>query len=689
MVSNANTIIAEAYRPNRRLGIGHYMRRYAPMAALIVVVFMFGLGSWFLFTAKRIEILVAEGDGSAIPHSIEVDVDIDMGLSLPLGSLRLMPTGAYRISINAPGYRPLEDDLVITDGSKKLEYRIERLPARLAVTSEPSGATILVNGTELGLTPFTDVQVPAGTWIVSATLPLYAPIEQEIKLEGRGIAQALHLAFDPDFARVRLTSSPSGAEVLVHREARGNTPLEVELESGTQELVFRKDGYANKTIEIDVVANEAQNPPTVQLEKASASARVESKPEGAVVLVNGAYQGVTPIRLSLTPEQAHSIRVRKTGYAEATQSVSLAPGASRQVRFDLIRSIGEVVVKVWPEDTTLLVDGREQSEANVRLELSSEPHRLEFRRLGYAPEVRNITPRAGFTQRVDVRLMTIEDARVARLKPEITTSSNQTLVLLNPTAIELGASRREAGRRANEVLRTVPLVREFYLATTEVSNAQFRAFAPGHSSGSHAGHTLDGDSQPAIGISWDEAARYCNWLSEQDGLTPIYDIRGASVQGWDVNRSGYRLPTEAEWAFAARYVGEAQALLKMPWGNAPKPPERHGNYADTSATYVVSRVIFGYNDNHIVSAPVASFAPNQHGIFDLGGNVAEWVQDFYEQSPAREQPADATGPQKGEYHVVRGSSWMHGSVSDLRLSYRDYGRDGRADLGFRIAKYVE
>ena len=657
------------------------------MAALIVIVLLVGLGSWFLFTAKRIEIVVVELDGSAIPTSTVIT--INEGFSLSLANLRLMREGEYRIQIGAPGYVSIEDVLIIDDNSRSFEYRLERLPARLAVSSEPSGATISLDGTELGTTPFRDVQVPAGTWAVQATLPLYTPIEQELILEGRDLLQELHLEFEPNFARVQLTSSPSGAEVLVDRQLSGVTPFEIDLESGPRELVFRKAGYANKTVTLEVIANEAQNPPSVQLEKASASVRVESNPEDAVVLVNGAYQGVSPIRLSLTPERTHSIRVRKTGYEESTQRVTLAPGASRRLRFDLTRSIGEVLVNVWPEDTTLLVDGREQPEANTRLELSSEPHRLEFRRLGYAPEVREITPRAGFTQRVDVRLMTLEDARLARLVPEIRTSSNQTLVLLKPTTIELGASRREAGRRANEVLRTVPLVREFYLATTEVTNAEFRAFAPGHSSGSHAGHVLDGDRQPAVGVRWDEAARYCNWLSQQDGLTPVYNIRGAKVEGWDISRSGYRLPTEAEWAWAARYVGKEQALLKTPWGDTPRPPERHGNYADTSATYVVSRVIFGYNDNYIVSAPVASFAPNQHGLYDMGGNVAEWVQDFYEQTPSPEQPPDATGPPEGEYHVIRGSSWMHGSVSDLRLSYRDYGVEGRADLGFRIAKYVE
>ena len=102
---------------------------------------------------------------------------------------------------------------------------------------------------------------------------------------------------------------------------------------------------------------------------------------------------------------------------------------------------------------------------------------------------------------------------------------------------------------------------------------------------------------------------------------------------------------------------------------------------------LVGRIIFGYNDNHAAAAPVGTFAANAKGIYDLGGNVAEWVNDFY-QHPAPEG-TPPLGPAAGEYHVIRGSSWMHGTTTELRLSFRDYGIDGRRDLGFRLARFAE
>ena len=100
------------------------------------------------------------------------------------------------------------------------------------------------------------------------------------------------------------------------------------------------------------------------------------------------------------------------------------------------------------------------------------------------------------------------------------------------------------------------------------------------------------------------------------------------------------------------------------------------------------QVIFGYNDNHIGAAPVGTYPPSAIGIYDLSGNVAEWTNDFYE-IPNGEPVNDPLGPSSGDYHTIRGSGWMNGTISDLRVSFRDYGIGGRQDVGFRIARFAE
>ena len=85
---------------------------------------------------------------------------------------------------------------------------------------------------------------------------------------------------------------------------------------------------------------------------------------------------------------------------------------------------------------------------------------------------------------------------------------------------------------------------------------------------------------------------------------------------------------------------------------------------------------------------MGTFTANALGLYDMGGNVAEWTGDYYA-IPERDTVADPIGPAQGEYFVIKGSSWMHGTITDLRLTFRDYGVDGRQDVGFRLARYAE
>jgi formylglycine-generating enzyme required for sulfatase activity len=122
------------------------------------------------------------------------------------------------------------------------------------------------------------------------------------------------------------------------------------------------------------------------------------------------------------------------------------------------------------------------------------------------------------------------------------------------------------------------------------------------------------------------------------------------------------------------------------------PPDRSGNFADVSAaTLLRSSNLITYNDSFPVTAPSGSFAPNAVGVFDLGGNVSEWVLDYWAiGSPQTEVvTVDPLGPEQGRFHVIRGSSWRSYMIADLRLASRGYSADNREDIGFRIARNLE
>jgi formylglycine-generating enzyme required for sulfatase activity len=235
----------------------------------------------------------------------------------------------------------------------------------------------------------------------------------------------------------------------------------------------------------------------------------------------------------------------------------------------------------------------------------------------------------------------------------------------------------------------VQFKRPFYVGVNEVTNGQFRKFKSEHRSGIVGQHTLDLDNQPVVGVTWQEAALFCNWLSQQEGLPPAYENKNGKLTPVQPLTTGYRLPTDAEWEWVSRYEGGGK-FRRYPWGDSLPVAARSGNYADATARLIIQDVIPDYDDGFAAAAPAGKFAANPLGLFDLGGNVAEWVHDYYTVSGDSSSVAvDPAGPADGKQHVIRGSSWKQSGVTDLRLSARDFSDSQRNDVGFRIARYAE
>ncbi len=429
--------------------------------------------------------------------------------------------------------------------------------------------------------------------------------------------------------------------------------------------------------------------PTVQLERADGRVRLATVPSGAAIAVNGAFRGRTPATVTLAPGRRHTITVSKPGYQSQSRTLSVAADSGRRLTLELAPEVGRVAVRTEPAEAQLFIDGEPQTEREFTL--TAIAHQFEARADGFSPAKQSVTPRPGFPQQLVLKLEPLVETVAGRFASSIETAGGQTLRLVLPAEFTMGSSRREEGRRSNEVLRRVRLTRPVYISEREITNAEFRRFMPDHDSGEFGGLDLNGDDQPVVGVTWEDAVQYCNWLSIQDGLQPVYEPDGDKwVAALPANRNGYRLPTEAEWAYVARYAGAA-APRRFPWGDELPPPDRAGNFADLSARSILNPTLVTYSDGFPVSAPVGQFPPNPLGFYDLGGNVAEWVHDPYDVTPSApsEVIADPMGRPSGRYHVVRGASYKSATVAQLRLSHRDYRDAAREDLGFRIARGVE
>jgi formylglycine-generating enzyme required for sulfatase activity len=244
-------------------------------------------------------------------------------------------------------------------------------------------------------------------------------------------------------------------------------------------------------------------------------------------------------------------------------------------------------------------------------------------------------------------------------------------VLVAGGTFTMGSPGDEAGRDSDEGPQHSVTVGSFYLGKNEVTQKEWEGLM---------GTSLEeqkalagpsylygvGDNYPMYYVSWLEAVKYCNARSEDEGLKKAYTIDGTTVTcNWAAG--GYRLPTEAEWEYAAKGGKDGPGFL---YSGSDTPGE--------VAWYSVNS---GY-EAHEVGTKTA----NGLGVYDLSGNLWEWCWDWYGDygEAAQNNPR---GPDSGSARVLRGGSWNFGA-GVLRSSVRsDVGPSYRGeDLGFRLAR---
>jgi formylglycine-generating enzyme required for sulfatase activity len=204
----------------------------------------------------------------------------------------------------------------------------------------------------------------------------------------------------------------------------------------------------------------------------------------------------------------------------------------------------------------------------------------------------------------------------------------------------------------------VTISQPFYLGKYEVTQAQWQAVM-----GKNPSHYKDSD-RPVETVSWEEAQEFIRKLNarKEEGM--------------------YRLPTEAEWEYAAR----GSDGRTYPWGD---------QFDSTQVNFCDQNCLHDYkdqsaNDGYATTSPVGHYESDRSpfGVYDMAGNVSEWVQDWYGEYPSSPQ-RDPSGPPSGTYRVTRGGAWNN-IASGCRSANRSYGRPSiRSDgLGFRLLRAV-
>ena len=263
-------------------------------------------------------------------------------------------------------------------------------------------------------------------------------------------------------------------------------------------------------------------------------------------------------------------------------------------------------------------------------------------------------------------------------KEEVSMNTSDEFVRIKGGSFQMGSPENEAWRSADETQHSVT-VSDFYMCKYELTQKEY-AEVTGNNPSNFAG-----DDLPVENVSWLDAVAYCNARSEAEGLTPVYTVSGQNVS-WDRSANGYRLPTEAEWEYACR------AGTTTPFYIAESPSAEQANY--------YGHYPYGIEDNYFsqgnltvkpgeyrqTTLPVGSFEANPNGLYDMYGNVGEWVWDYYGAYPTDAQ-IDPAGPETGTLRVYRGGGW-NDFAKNMRSAYRaTLEQDkGSFNLGIRLVR---
>ena len=534
----------------------------------------------------------------------------------------------YRLSL--PLYHDEAGMVTVDQPRKELQFALRPAFGSVTVTSTPSGALVFLDEKQVGQTPLTLDRIASGSHSLRLQAPQYAVERRNVSVaDGQTANVAVTLA--ARFAEITV-QAPQGAVVTVDGDRKGSGTLSWRQGEGLCDIVVSMAGHRDARRQLEVVAGRAQ---TVLLtpQPIYGSASVDSDLMDAEIWIDGKQYGVTPNVVERLLVGSHTLVLKKSGYADLQQQFSVEEGkeASLLVKLPAGRSVQFTSEKPGMQ---IIVDGKKLGTTPLTAVVGIGHHSVSAMRGGDIIDVRDLD----ITSAGAPLTMAFRD-----FNHTFTVNGVQfTMVEVGGGTFTMGATSEQGSdawdeeKPAHEVTLS-----DYYIGQTEVTQALWEAVMGSNPSDSK------GDNLPVERVSWDDCQVFIQKLNQLTGKQ-------------------FRLPTEAEWEYAARGGRKSRGYKYAGGNNIDSVAWCDGNSG---------------NETH----PVATKQANELGIYDMSGNVLEWCSDWCGDYTSSSQ-SDPQGSSSGSFRVIRGGCYYN-FARNCRVSYRisntmDY-RSGY--LGLRLS----
>jgi len=552
---------------------------------------------------------------------------------------------SWRVESN-PYYHTEAGNVEIT-GDRKLERDVTLREAfgELSVVSNPeSGADIFVDGEKVGTTPCTVKRVVSGEHRVRVVKAQYAPEERVVTVaDGQKTNSTFTLS--ATFGVLTLLTD-ADASIWVDGREVGTGRWEGRLNKGLHAVEVRKASHRPFRKSITVNAGERRTEQLDSPEPIYGMLDVNSTPADAAIRLNGKEYGTTPQIIRNLLMGDYSVELSKAGYAEVRKNVTVEEGKTARLQLTL-PSGRNVTIRTDRAGDVLQVDGKPVGTSPVKLELGYGQHRVVAIRGEQRTEKSIEVRESGGDTKVELRFGVLGKVRwsssLTAEQKAVLEKLVKNMVFVEGGTFQMGATPEQgSGVYDDEKPVHSVTLSDYYIGKYEVTQEEWQVVMGNNPS------YFKGDRLPVERVSWNDCQTFIRKLNALTGLT-------------------FRLPTEAEWEYAAR-------------GGA-----KSGGYKYSGGDNIDEVAWYGENYSTGSTHPVGTKRPNALGLYDMSGNVWEWCGDWYG-SYSSDAQTDPVGPSMGSRRVLRGGSWgryaaycrVSSWISNFNSARRDF------SYGFRL-----